>query len=89
MPVQPEAAQVDDFAAFDHPGGANWRWRGVITDTQCNSHGTHCASTAAGKNYGIAPSANVYGMKVLPYWRERAMIQGRSTWATLGFGLLG
>ncbi len=27
--------------------------------------GTHCAATAAGKDYGIAPKANVYAMQVL------------------------
>lgn len=28
-------------------------------------HGTHCAGTAAGTNYGVATKANVYGVKVL------------------------
>ena len=27
--------------------------------------GTHCAATAAGKDYGIAPKANIYAMQVL------------------------
>lgn len=30
-----------------------------------NGHGTHCSSTAAGKNYGVAPGANIKGIKVL------------------------
>jgi hypothetical protein len=30
-----------------------------------HGHGTHCASLAAGKNYGIATNANVYTVKVL------------------------
>ena len=31
----------------------------------CNGHGTHCASTAAGKNYGVAPGANIVSVRVL------------------------
>jgi hypothetical protein len=44
------------------------------TFTECNGdvncatdyfgHGTHCAGTAAGKDYGAAPEANIYAMKV-------------------------
>jgi len=30
-----------------------------------DGHGTHCAATAAGETYGIAPQAKIYGMKVL------------------------
>jgi len=30
-----------------------------------NGHGTHCASTAAGTEYGVAKNANVIGVKVL------------------------
>jgi hypothetical protein len=30
-----------------------------------NGHGTHCSSTAAGKDYGVAPGANIKGIKVL------------------------
>ena len=30
-----------------------------------NGHGTHCSSTAAGKDYGVAPEANIKGIKVL------------------------
>lgn len=30
-----------------------------------NGHGTHCAGTAAGTKYGVAPGANVFGVKVL------------------------
>lgn len=36
---------------------------GCAADNQ--GHGTHCAGTVAGKNYGVAPSAKVYGVKVL------------------------
>lgn len=35
------------------------------SETDLNGHGTHCASTAAGKKYGIAPEANIIGVKVL------------------------
>jgi subtilisin family serine protease len=28
-------------------------------------HGTHCAGTAAGKNYGVAPGATIHSVKVL------------------------
>lgn len=30
-----------------------------------NGHGSHCAGTAAGATYGVAPGANVIGVKVL------------------------
>ncbi|XP_071947573.1 aqualysin-1-like isoform X2 [Antedon mediterranea] len=35
------------------------------TGTDCNGHGTHCAGTIAGKKYGVAKKANVYGVRVL------------------------
>lgn len=39
---------------------------GVITDGDCdNSHGTHCASTAAGNTYGVARGAKVVSVQVL------------------------
>jgi hypothetical protein len=31
----------------------------------CNGHGTHCAGTAGGKRTGIAPFANIFGVRVL------------------------
>ena len=31
----------------------------------CNSHGTHCAGTAAGKTYGVAKKASLYSIRVL------------------------
>jgi len=31
----------------------------------CNGHGTHCAGTAAGLNYGVAKNANIFGVRVL------------------------
>jgi len=33
--------------------------------TDCNGHGTHCASTAAGRHYGVAPEATVVAVQVL------------------------
>jgi hypothetical protein len=30
-----------------------------------HGHGTHCAGSVAGKTYGVAPGANLYGVKVL------------------------
>merc|ERR1719512_416080 len=36
---------------------------GCARDAQ--GHGTHCAGTAAGENYGVAPSASVRSVKVL------------------------
>lgn len=34
-------------------------------DEDGNGHGTHCSGTIAGKKYGVAKKANVYGVKVL------------------------
>jgi serine protease len=31
----------------------------------CNGHGTHCAGSVAGKTYGVAKSALIYGVRVL------------------------
>jgi len=31
----------------------------------CNGHGTHCAGTAAGATYGVAPGATVHAVRVL------------------------
>lgn len=45
------------------PGYVAW---GVVTDADCdNSHGTHCASTAAGNTYGVARGATVMSVQVL------------------------
>ncbi|TVY23887.1 Subtilisin-like protease [Lachnellula hyalina] len=43
--------------------GANFVTGSDNTDE--NGHGTHCAATIAGTNYGVAKSANVVGVKVL------------------------
>eukprot|EP00057_Strongylocentrotus_purpuratus_P032334 XP_787278.2 PREDICTED: proteinase T [Strongylocentrotus purpuratus] len=44
-------------AAYDAVGNNN----GV----DCNGHGTHCAGTVAGTNYGVAKNANIFGIRVL------------------------
>jgi len=53
-----------------------WAFNGDIDDAvnvaemmrfgeQCSGHGTHCASTAAGKSYGVAPEATAVAVQVL------------------------
>ena len=32
---------------------------------QINGHGSHCAGTVGGATVGIAPQANIFGMKIL------------------------
>ena len=44
----------DVFSGDDNTGGID-----------CDGHGTHCAGTVAGKNYGVAPGANIVGVRVL------------------------
>jgi len=45
-----------------------------------HGHGTHCAGSAAGRNYGVAPAAKIYGTKVMTdqgsgqlSWRQAAL----------------
>merc|ERR1719491_1377372 len=45
-----------------------------------HGHGTHCAGSAAGTNYGVAPGAKIYGTKVMTdqgsgqlSWRQAAL----------------
>ncbi|EOD22190.1 hypothetical protein EMIHUDRAFT_65068, partial [Emiliania huxleyi CCMP1516] len=50
-------------------GDANsgWVYQGVITEatSQCNGHGTHCASTAGGATYGVAEGTTIITVQVL------------------------
>jgi len=68
-----DSREVENVGRFDGQG-ENWKqkkawgWDDKPTDKASNDfdgHGTHCAATAAGKDYGIAPKANVYAMQVL------------------------
>jgi len=66
-----EVENVADFTTSPRWGNkAEWNWRSSVPDsikanTDFDGHGTHCAATAAGSNYGVAPGANLYGMRVL------------------------
>ena len=66
-----EVENVADFTTSPRWGNkAEWNWRSSVSDsikanTDFDGHGTHCAATAAGSNYGVAPGANLYGMRVL------------------------
>lgn len=37
----------------------------VTTNTDVDGHGTHCAGTIGGATVGVAPAANIYGVKIL------------------------
>jgi len=54
------------------------------SDAKCSgdvhSHGTHCAGTIAGENYGVAPQALVYAVKVLSD-------QGPGTWSGIAYAM--
>jgi len=47
--------------------GGKWRRYGVIQagEPSCSGHGTHCASTAAGYDYGVAKGATIISVQVL------------------------
>ena len=46
----------------------------------CNGHGTHCASTAAGTRWGVAKGATVHGVRVLN-------CEGSGAWSSIIGGL--
>lgn len=52
--------------AADYSGGSPIECNGDLECAKDNQgHGTHCAGTAAGATFGVAPKANVYGIKTL------------------------
>ncbi|XP_071490649.1 aqualysin-1-like [Diadema antillarum] len=53
--------EFEDRATFAYDATGSEMGNG----TDCNGHGTHCAGTAAGAQYGVAPRSKVYGVKVL------------------------
>ena len=40
---------------------SGWLYQGVIGegDSRCHGHGTHCASTVGGKDYGVASGVTI------------------------------
>ena len=50
------------YDPVDNYYGTNLRGR------DCDGHGTHVASLACGKHYGVAKSANCYSVRVLDCW---------------------
>ncbi|KAG8944826.1 subtilisin-like serine protease, partial [Tulasnella sp. 419] len=46
-------------------GRAKWGYSAVSGNTDGHGHGTHCAGTIAGKQFGVAKKANVIAVKVL------------------------
>jgi len=67
-----EVENVADFASSrPWKNKFEWGWydptptRASKENNDFDSHGTHCAATAAGTTLGAAPRANVYGMRIL------------------------
>ena len=60
---------VDTGIDVNHPefeGRATWLANFADeTDTDCNSHGTHCAGLVGSKTYGVCKDANLFAVKVL------------------------
>lgn len=60
---------VDTGIDVEHPefeGRATWLANFADdTNTDCNSHGTHCAGLVGSKSYGVCKDANLFAVKVL------------------------
>lgn len=61
---------VDTGIDVNHPefeGRATWlaNFAGDDQDTDCNSHGTHCAGLVGSKSYGVCKDAQLFAVKVL------------------------
>jgi cerevisin len=60
---------IDTGIDIDHPefeGRATWLANFVDSDdTDCQSHGTHCAGLIGSKTYGVCKDANLFAVKVL------------------------
>lgn len=61
---------LDTGIDVDHPefeGRAHWleNFSGDNQDTDCNSHGTHCAGLVGSKTYGSCRDAQLFAVKVL------------------------
>ena len=71
---QNKAVKIDTYVVdtgidVNHPefeGRATWLANFAdSTDTDCNSHGTHCAGLVGSKSYGVCKDANLFAVKVL------------------------
>jgi hypothetical protein len=61
---------VDTGIDIKHPefeGRASWlvNFAGDSKNTDCNSHGTHCAGLVGSKSYGVCKDAKLFAVKVL------------------------
>ena len=61
---------VDTGIDVNHPefeGRATWlvNFAGDNKNTDCNSHGTHCAGLVGSKSYGVCKDAKLFAVKVL------------------------
>ena len=55
-----------DASAFHHPLCTPECTGAALTaKNDVDGHGSHCAGTVAGNTVGVAPSANLFGVKVL------------------------
>lgn len=55
-----------DVTHSEFEGRATWLANFAdSTDTDCNSHGTHCAGIIGSKTYGVCKDANLFAIKVL------------------------